>query len=85
MVYKTDEGKFCLKGIELTTIDRPRGNKKWHFQDARKGMMQTLMKWTKEHFQMDKELIDLAEPFIKLCANADDVKKFTKYSLQISV
>lgn len=77
MVHKTDDGKFLLKGIELTTIDRTRAKKR-QFQDVRKDMIETLIKCINERFRIDDELIDFAEPFIKLCSNADDIRNVHK-------
>jgi hypothetical protein len=72
------EEKLFLKGIELTTIDCTRGKNKRQFQDVRNDMIETLLKCINERFQMDEELTDCAEPFIKLQASGDDLRNVHK-------
>lgn len=78
MVDLNEHEEFFLKGFELTSTSKTRGRQQRSFREIRNDIIDFLMKYIDDRFQIDEEIIRLAEPIIKMCAGTDDIKKVHK-------
>ena len=67
-----------MKNIELRTNGRTRDSTKRQFVDIRNDIIANLLEFVPERFEIDKDLADFADPFIKFCASAEEVRDVHK-------
>lgn len=75
---RESDDKFFLHEIELTNTNQTRGGQKRQFPEIRNDIIETLMKFVNDRFEMDEELISCADPFVKICANMNDLRNVHK-------
>lgn len=63
--------KVILNAIEIVTADHTRSIGKRRFIDVRADILKTLIDCRQNRFPLDKDLIDIVQPFIKFAKEAD--------------